>query len=888
MLRGRLTVDADVVASRKESHGYVRIGLGNGSIASIGGVSLGLNATLEGQTVVGEAQAQVEKLGRVGATWNGQLSGAAVDVGSWRGIVGRAELAFSEMELSRLQKYLPKAARIEKIEGKASAKLQIERFGKDELPNLGIESAETQGLVIVQSPAEEGGDKLTIKDIEVQVTGGVNGERGDASGTTHLVYRKQMLASASGTVRVDWKQMIADPENWQDQAMEAPIIAVFTLGQRPFSSLPEPIRPDGVAGSIGGRVTLSGTPMEPRLTAAIDAVGVTVAGARHAQAVDIRASGEYVLAEERYGIAVDVGRSGRRFARLTAQGKASIVEGTWTGTAGLSLDNAPLAMIPSLAESRVRGRLKGNIVLTREQSDTPPQISGNVQLMRGEVDSVPIGNGDLIVRSDGRQIRASLSLSDGTGSLVGSVGAGMKWDGLLPDIDRERPIRASIESKEYDAVVLSPFLRDVFSRLGGKVNGKLSATLLSRRDSNGKPTEEWDVELSGSAKVREGIAQIAPLGLEFRDITLTASAREAGRFTVIEIRDVEGKARSETPNMKGNAFLYMEGVRVVRGTGSLSVKDVPILFQGVPQATATGFVTMKLEREEERMLVTVEVPQLLARLPQASGRSVVDLGDNPAIAVKQPLREVVERDTTGVLPWRIVFNLRHGVRLKRSDLDIPLIGAPVIDLGAKTDVGGYVELEQGGRIQSWGKTFVVETGQVYFDTGDPADPRLAALASWRGPDGTVVYADVRGTMKNANVTLTSNPARSEAEIMALLFGGGSSSDETSASRTRESAGAGAAATAFNTLFADSLGGNVELRTATDEDKASYTAAVRISESVWFEGTYRNRLEATQQTAGTEPTDVSGTIDWRFRKNWSLRTEVGTLGTGLDLLWQYRY
>jgi hypothetical protein len=888
MFSGKLTINADVTASKKESHGYVRIGLGNGSIANIAGVSLAMNATLEDHKVVGEAQAQVKGIGNVGATWNGELAGNAADAQSWRDIIGRAEIALSELELSKLLPYIPKSARIEKIAGTAAAKIQIERNAQKELPNVRVESAQTKGLEIVRTSAEKNGAPLVIREIEVQMNGGVSGERGDASGTTHLVYRGQMLASASGTVRVDWHALIADPENWQDQVMEAPVIAVITVGQRPFSTLPDPIRPENISGSIGGRVTLNGTPTEPRLTAAVDAVGVTVPGARYAQAVDVRASGEYVVADGHYGVAVDVGRNGRRFARVTAQGNANIVDGSWTGTAGLALEDAPLGMIPQLAESRVRGRLRGNIVLRRDKADAPPQIAGNVKLARGTVDSVPIGRGEVSVRSDGKQVRADLSFQNGKGSLTGTFASGIIWDGIGPEIDRSRPIRASLESRDYDAVVLSPFLRDIFSRLGGRVDGKLTATLVAKHDEAGKPTGEWDTEITGTARVREGVVQISPLGLEFRDVKMTASARQAGRFTVIEIRDVEGKARSEVANMKGTAFIYLQGVRVVRGNGSISVKEVPLLFQGVPQASASGFATFTLDRQENLMQVNIEIPQLTARLPAASGRSVVDLGDNPAITIKQPLREIVARSSGDILPWKLVFKLKHGVRLKRSDLDIPIAGQPVIDLGQETAVTGYVELEQGGRIQSWGKTFVIEAGQVYFDTGDAGDPRLAALASWRGPDGTVVYADVRGTLKNANVTLTSNPARSEAEIMALLFGGGSSSDETSAARTRESAGAGAAATAFNTLFADSLGGNVELRTATDENKASYTAAVRISESVWFEGTYRNRLEATQDTAGTEPTDVSGTIDWRFRRNWSLRTEVGTLGTGLDLLWQYRY
>jgi hypothetical protein len=55
--------------------------------------------------------------------------------------------------------------------------------------------------------------------------------------------------------------------------------------------------------------------------------------------------------------------------------------------------------------------------------------------------------------------------------------------------------------------------------------------------------------------------------------------------------------------------------------------------------------------------------------------------------------------------------------------------------------------------------------------------------------------------------------------------------------------------------------------------------------VWFEGSYK-ALSASEQT--DEGDALTGTVDWRFRRDWSLRTELGNLGTGVDLLWQYRY
>jgi autotransporter translocation and assembly factor TamB len=154
-----------------------------------------------------------------------------------------------------------------------------------------------------------------------------------------------------------------------------------------------------------------------------------------------------------------------------------------------------------------------------------------------------------------------------------------------------------------------------------------------------------------------------------------------------------------------------------------------------------------------------------------------------------------------------------------------------------------------------------------------------------------VTINVAGTLKEAKVSFTSDPPRSEPEIMALLLGGpATTTDDEGAGAGATAAGTAAVGGAFpviNELLADSPLGRVEFRTATYEGRSSYTAAVRVTESVWFEGTYRSR-ETDQNSPSAETPDVSGTLDWRFRRNWSLRTEIGTLGTGLDLLWQYRY
>jgi hypothetical protein len=73
---------------------------------------------------------------------------------------------------------------------------------------------------------------------------------------------------------------------------------------------------------------------------------------------------------------------------------------------------------------------------------------------------------------------------------------------------------------------------------------------------------------------------------------------------------------------------------------------------------------------------------------------------------------------------------------------------------------------------------------------------------------------------------------------------------------------------------------------TSESLPRYTAAVRVRENLWFEAsTYQQTGGAT---TGNERNVFSGTVDYRFTRRWSLRTEVGTAGGALDLLWQYHY
>jgi translocation and assembly module TamB len=901
---GRLNVDADVSIGKQESRGRLQIALGDGTVMSVGGISLALDAKLAGTALEGSASAIVRDLGAIGAIWETTLAGSPLELESWRDMIGSAQLNAINVELSHLKYLFPKAARIERVGGQGFAQLSIERRIPAALPSV-LMVAGTQGLEVVRAPAAPEAKPLHIKGIDLQVGGQIDGATGESSGTTRLIDSGGVLASATGSLKLDLMSIVESPSQAGTGLMTTPFDAVLVFPDRALAALPQELQVSSLSGIVGGRVSVAGTLAEPTLSGSAHLRNLTAIGSRHALPVDLEAVAQYEPKSGRAGGTLQVTQAGRRVALLLAQGRAELHGVTrdheqddphWQGGAQVVLEGMPLGVFGPLAEARVGGELWGTIAVHRPEQAEYPQISANVEVRKASVDMVPVGSGRIKLRSDGRLVNASVDFAHGSGRLTAQARAGVAWDELVPVLDEARPLHIDAQAKRFDAIVLSPFLRDVFSELSGPVNANLTAIFRKPAATAGGGAAEaraWESQIHGTASMQGGIMQLQALGLELREVRFRARARSAGRGTAIEIMDLQANARSRTPNLTARGSIQIEGVRVVRGDAAFNIRDVPLLIEGVSQATATGTATAKLERLGDEMQVTVRIPQLEAKLPRSAGRNVIALDDNRAIDVRQPLAEP-EEEGGPAMPWRFVIDLGRRVRIVRNDLEIPISGQPVIRIGEDTEVSGYVELEPGGRVQALGKVFVIESGRVRFDTDDASDPHLNATASWRAPDGSTVYIDVKGTLKESKVTFSSDPARPEPEIMALLLGGQAPSsgvdDESgggSGAAAAGSAAVGGAAPIVNELLKDSPLGAVEFRTATYEGRSSYTAAVRVTDSVWLETTYRSR-ETEQNAPTAETPDVSGTIDWRFRRNWSLRTEIGTLGTGMDLLWQYRY
>jgi hypothetical protein len=887
-LGGKLRISSEVAIARDVKRATLDLSVRDGHVGRLSAITFDGHATLADLSLAGEARADVAGLGSLRASFDTELAGSALKADSYEKATGRVDLGLERLDLSQVAFALPAVLGVRQLKGTLTAQATLLRSDPARYPTLKLLAA-TDGLAF-DVEREQPEPNLEVRCIEAQLSADADTATGLLDASLRLIDGEGLLVTATARLESDIARLLGTPANALAELSSQPVVIAAKVEGRRLEELPELVRPEGLTGVLSLDTTLRGTLKEPVLSARGSVASLVVG--EDARPFDVCGRVQYDPSVRRIGIGAEVhlpasGRaacSGRRVALATATGIADLPaiargERGFVGDAELALEDTPLELVPALAQAGIAGTVAGRVAML--QADDLPSVTAALRLEGGAVGTTSLGSGELDVRSDGRVARATLSLASGEGKLAAEGRAGISWDGLIPGLDRTQPALASATVQNVDAVVLAPLLRDVLSDLTGRLDGAFKVSLVPRGKGQG-----YGGDVTGNATMRDGAFQIRGLDMRLARVSFNAEAKKVGGRTVIFVRGMRGASRSEHENLAATADLYLEGLTLTGGRANVNVRQVPLMIAGVSKATLSGSARLALERRSDRMHVDVVIPELTAELPRSSGHDVLAVDPHPDIEILQPIAEPSDRRSGEIEVWELEFDLGRKVRVKRADLELRLRGKPVVTLAEEVAITGDVELQPGGRAQLLGKVFTVESGEAHFDTGETTNPRIRVLASWRAPDGTTVYLEVRGTYREATLTLRSDPPRTEQEIQALLLGG-----------TSETGDAGAAGISYGTDFlaevlAETPLQGVQIRTANergvdDRTYATWAAAVQISDEIWFEGSYKS-LESQgvgQQQGGY---GVSGTVDWRFRRNWSLRTEVGNIGAGLDLVWQYRY
>lgn len=890
---GKARIDAEITAGRDVTRGRLRVGLGGVSVGELSGITLAASANLDGEHLTGEASGLLSTFAKVGASWDATLGGPAFELSSFRDAMGEAEIQINDGKLSVLNRFLPQDGAIRNVDGLAFARIRLHRKNKAAaLPNA-FATVATRGLAFVVAP---GGSKspVAISGMELSGTGGFDGVEGHGSGTLLVSDAHGALTTASFMLGVDPVALRKNPRVALQGLTSTPVDVVFNVPPRAVADLPPFLGTEGFVGTVSGWVALGGSLSEPTISAQIAGTGLGSRKMGPERTLDVHASGDYQWSTHEVTAQADATLAGNRVGALDLH--AVLPNGDvsrWVGEMHTSLDGLPLDVVAPLSRNDVSGRIVGTMLLSRDAQDqgSGQHATADLRILDSVVAGTPLGEGRITIQGQGQTLTGHVGFARASEKLDADGSAGFSWPGLLPTLSEEQPARLHVITRSFGAGVLAPLLRGVVSRVAGRVDADVTVEATPKHAEGGT---RWNEYVTGGATLRSGTALVDLLGVEVRDVTGQIEAQGTEGRTHIAVRDIHGKIRSPEDNIHGAADFWLSGVKVKSGTVSLQASDVPMLFRGAPQGRANGIVEARLTREPDFMLVDLDIPKLTVRLPQSSSRNVVDLSDHPDVTILQLAKEEVPTGET--LPWRIAFHLGREVSIRRNDVDLGVRGAPVLDIREEALMTGTVDLVPGGRIPVLGKVFTIDHGRVIFDTGDSGNPRLDVTAAWRAQGDTTVYIDVTGTLREPKLHPRSDPPLPEAEVYALLLGGTTTVDQTQTSAERpvpgsEGAGAVALGGGVGALGVNELlsGSPLELRVdTTAESRPRYTAAVRVRPNLWFEASTYQQSQQTEGTTATDRNVYSGTVDYRFSPRWSLRTEVGTTGGAMDLLWQYRY
>ena len=861
-------------------------------------VDLTIGAVLQGIATVAVQTSGVELGGRVD------------DPKSWEHAKGRAEVSI-DTDLSRVSELVPDGMLpVSELGGELIVRGSVWRRDPTLSPRTHF-TAYTRGLVVAGATAPEpehsdtkvkGVAPWRSQDVDFAADVKLDPETADneVSVRLHDVHGNIVALDAKSILPLD--QIIADPDHVLDKVKTAPISVRVVVPKRNLNQMPAILGlGQSSSGTVDADLQIGGTIMEPRVDFEAHGKNVKTSVANIGNASTIKLTYDGKAAD----LGVEMANKDKKL--LTVVSHADIAmkdllepqagrELPWSANAKATFDEFPLNAIPAAADQRVRGKVSGTIALDDMHKDA--KVKGLLDLKNLSVGGVKYDKGQIKVDVGGGKASAMVRIDQTDGFVQADASAGLAWGAaLVPTLDNEQPLEAKLQAKAFRVAALAPFVQGPVAELDGRLEANATAHL-----------EKGAAKLSGNVDFHDGVIGLSALGGSFKDVKAKASLSEDGTVKVegVELHDAEGV-------LTASANAKLNGFSLEHADAKIDIpknKPLDIALQGTPvgRVSASATVDVKATDEMKQITVVVNVPHVDAELPQSLKTGVQDLNPPEKIRVgvfrksgefsKLPMNasdlKAAEPPKPSTTKVDVDIKLGEVTVTRGNQVKIIVTGEPKIAIGETTQITGQIELKQGS-IDVQGKEFTVERGTVTFQPQDASNPIVVATATWTAEDGTKVFADFTGPVKTGKVNLRSEPSRPKNEVLALiLFGSADGMGGTPQSGGQAPDGRTQAATAVGGGFAAQ-----GLSEALD-DLAGIKAQARIDST----NANNPRPELEVQVAknisvkfghvlGTPPITAPdtnlATVEWRFRRAWSLATTFGDAGKAqLDAVWQKRY
>ncbi len=905
---GRVVFAADLSQAPNGAVGTIDLDARHVSIGPTDGASGHLAASIDGRTLAGSMIAAATGVGSVVAKTLGvTLAGTGpLSVESLRRAWGTIEMD-GRVELASLRAWLPPGATPlgKYVSGTLALHGHVERAEAESLPNVTV-TLKTSDLVLSSQSAAPG-DAIAsalrprTAGFDVQIDATANGPTGHAALAMQLLDKEGPLASiVAKSDHVPYSRLLASKAAALAWMIRTPFSALLTVPSRSIAHWPDVFRPNLASGDVQGSVAIEGTCLEPRLKVALQAHSLQFGGSPFVELLDVEANATYQGAVA--DVAVDASALGRKLlhasGRLHTSAWDLIARGSetrsWDADAVMALEHFPLSSLGALADRQVSGKVSGRLTLIGLHHDA--RASADLEIEGLRVGQVPYGSGTATAGFEGHNLDARVRLAQADSFVSARLDASMRWGArLVPAADPQGLMQVSFQAKRFRAALIQPFVQAAFDELDGLIDADVKIAIPANKAA----------EMTGSIELRDGVVEPIALEQEFRAVNAKAS------FTADAVRLESLSSQSAGGKLTASGVVHLGGADVVAAEGRVNIAKgdaMNLEVQGSRLGNVYGTFELKATPSADRktLALQLEVPSLHVELPDATPHSVQELVGPPKqvhVGVYlSPGRFValpIDSDSAGVVaakapsrPLSVLVTLGRDVEIQRgTDLKVLLDGAVTATFGRATRANGQIRLVS-GKLEVQGKSFEITAGTVTF-VGDPANPIVKVTAEWTAAEGTRVFADYLGPLKTGRVTLRSEPARSQNEIVALiLFGVADGSESTPYAGAQSDAAmkagvtAGGLATGGLSSGIDKLTGlDITAKIDTSQAIARPEVAVQIARNISLE----LAIVLGIPPPGTNPDTTYATIDWRFLKSWSIETTVGNLGSAIaDIVWRHMY
>jgi translocation and assembly module TamB len=476
----------------------------------------------------------------------------------------------------------------------------------------------------------------------------------------------------------------------------------------------------------------------------------------------------------------------------------------------------------------------------------------------------------------------------------------MRWGAnTTPAVVTEEPAFAVLKANQFRAAALLPFATAALGALDGRINADARIDIVP----GGAP------KLRGNVSFEKGRVQLARMGEPLHGVAARVVLSPDG---VVRLEDFVAQGSTGRINAKG--VVRLNGFDLVGARANIQIpKNDPFPLdvdgQTVGEIDADINIAADVTPDRRTMNVKIDIPRLHTALPLASSNKPQELGEADKIRVgyfrrskqfvilPKDAEDLDDKDepATEEAPTttNVAIHLGNEVEVQRgTTLRIGLTGDPKIVMAEEPKMSGQIRLTR-GTLEVQGKRFKVERGTVTF-VGPPDNPQIMVSAYWDAPDGTRVYADFVGPLKTGKVNLRSEPSRPQNEILALIMFGTAEGSSSTPYPSQQPDGATRAGTFAGGFATEGLSKGLDELTGLDVSAKIDTSSsanpkpeveVQIARDISVQLAY----VIGTPPPGMNPDKTFVTLDWRFKRNWSMETTFGDQGSSIvDLLWQYRY